>query len=205
MCRRETHHITRVCPVPVDPAPSAERLIRARSSERPASSPSLRAWACRLRHLGRRVDVQAEARQALGDEGGDVGLGQPAEQQVRRRRIDHRIDRGEGDAPPAPCSRRPTAGGASRPACGCDGRRPAGPCRRRPSSSPPTFSTARRSAPRAGRSAARRRIASSRWSTIAPLSISVSPSSSTSAGMRPSGLWPRTSSRLPKPETQRCS
>ena len=35
---------------------------------------------------------------------------------------------------------------------------------------------------------------------MAPLSTSASPSSSTKAGMRPSGLTDRTSSRLPKPE-----
>ena len=40
---------------------------------------------------------------------------------------------------------------------------------------------------------------------IAPLSTSVSPSSSTSAGIRPSGLLKRTSARLPKPDNGRCS
>src|SRR5918993_2221149 len=43
------------------------------------------------RHLGRRVDLEA-ARQALGDEGGDIGLGEAAEQQVVLPRLDYRLD-----------------------------------------------------------------------------------------------------------------
>src|SRR5215213_3901380 len=44
------------------------------------------------RHLGRRIDLEA-ARQALGDEGGHIGLGEAAQQQVVP--LDHRLDGGQ--------------------------------------------------------------------------------------------------------------
>src|SRR6185295_7939542 len=44
-----------------------------------------------FRQLLRRVDAEPEARQTLGHEGGDIGLGEPAMQQIRSRGIDHRL------------------------------------------------------------------------------------------------------------------
>ena len=46
------------------------------------------------RHLGLRVDLEP-AGQALGDEGGDVGLSEAAQQQIVLRRLDHRVDGGQ--------------------------------------------------------------------------------------------------------------